>query len=46
MPLELILNRPFIYMISEKRNGLILFLGTFNGAQSDKEDLKPEKIEL
>ena len=46
MSLELILNRPFIYMICEKKNGLILFLGTFNGAQIDTEDLKPEKIEL
>ena len=45
-PLELVLNRPFAYLISHKETGLIIFQGIYNGDGSASQNKTEEKIEL
>jgi serine protease inhibitor len=47
-PLEIKLNRPFIYFITESSNNMIIFCGSFNGLSNTiaEENLSQSKTEL
>ena len=47
-PIEIRLNRPFIYFITESSKNLIVFIGSFNGLSEAgvEENLTKSKIEL
>ena len=45
LPLEIRLDRPFVYIITERNSGLHIISGTFNGETSELPK-KSEKQEL
>jgi serine protease inhibitor len=42
--LDIILNRPFIFLITDKSNGLILFNGIYKGSSSAKTEISKEEL--